>query len=69
MTNDKRTADQEPASDDAVKPTEDDTEGHSLLSAQLGGVIAGERAREAANWARAEQARRRQQEHKKGSQR
>jgi hypothetical protein len=62
MTNDKHPADIEPSSDDAAQLTdENDTEGHSLLSAQLGGVIANERAREAAKWAIGEKARKQQQ--------
>lgn len=60
MTNEKRPADVEPGSKEAVErdvEADHDTEGHSVLNAQLGGVMANERARDAAKWARQEQAR------------
>jgi hypothetical protein len=47
-----------PATDAPADET--DTEGHSLFMAELGRQMAGDRSREAAEWARGEKARREQ---------
>jgi hypothetical protein len=67
MTIDKRADEITPDPESADQATdESDTEGHSLLNAQFGGVVANERAREAARWAKAEQARKQGQQHERG---
>lgn len=63
MTDEKLSAEVEPTSLEAdMQIDEDDTQGHSLLSGQLGGVLANERARDAAKWAAGEKARKQQHE-------
>jgi hypothetical protein len=68
MTEKKRPSNSKPATDVDVEPSadENDTQGHSLLSAQLGGVMANERNLEAARWAREQQARKQQNQRKDG---
>jgi hypothetical protein len=58
-------ADPADVSDPDDGPEESDTEGHSLLQAELHRTIAASRAKEVADWGRSEQARRLTQEAKK----
>ena len=67
MTNDKRPEDITSDTGNTDQPDdESDTQGHSLLNAQFGGVMANERSREAAKWAKAEQARKNSKQHARG---
>jgi hypothetical protein len=66
MTETRRPSNSKPTTDTDVDSTADlnDLSGHNMLSAQLGGVLADDRAREAARWAKSEQARKQNAHHR-----